>query len=429
MVDTRIVTAPNVAPVLQVATGDVDTPQGSAVYDTALYDTPTALYAGLDADWSDEGCDAIEAVCYLGRQRSVDVFDIGTATVTVRNVDGRWDYPPPQPAPSPLELRPGRQIRVGVIVDGVDYTTLWHGWIDAMTPTYTPNPRRDTVQIDAVCAKGEFGRVSAPAVSPPIAAGESITTRMVRYANLAGFPAHRRDFDPSTVTLAATPLGGRLGALADASATSAGGDVFGDRNGFLRYAGADWRARLDFPLDGAVGNRGVDDEVCPDAWEIVFARSDYSTRINYGRAGEAASTIDDVPNQVRYGVETWDMTSLETLDDAVVDRLGERVAELRSFDLAPRVAAVHLNAARPGAAALMAAIDPFTPTMLACGLVQAGRLVFARAMYVTGVEHTITAGSWTARVALDDASPWLQAPVSRYDAANYDVDRYSDDPT
>lgn len=421
---TRIVTAPNVRPVFQVAVGDVDVVTGQARYDADRYDeAPDATYAGLDAEWTDAGCDVIDAETWLGRQRSLDVFDVGTATVTVTNPAGMWDYPPVQV--TPLTIRPGRQARVGVIVDDAPPAWLWHGWIDVTTPSYWPSGR-STVAVQCVCAKGEFGRVDVPRVAAPVGAGETVVARMNRLADVAEFPEHRRAFDGSGVTLVATSLGGRAGELADTAAKSAGGDVFGDETGMLRYVPRDWQTRgPDRPVDGAIGNRGVAGEICPDQWEIMFARSDFSSRVNYGRPGEEPSSIDDAANQVRFGVETWDMTAMETVDAGVIADLAARALRVRNYDLAPRIAAVTVNAARPGVAALLAAASPFTPSMYACGLVQAGRPVFARNLYLTGVAHTITAGSWTARLALDDARPWQIGADTRYDAANYDADVYS----
>lgn len=425
MTDTRIVTAPRVRPIFQIAAGDVDVVVGQARYDDAHYDVyPEATYAGLDAEWTDDGCDVIDAVTWLGRQRSADVFDVGTATVTVRNPDGLWDFPPTDPS-TPLSIRPGRMARIGVSIDASAPAWLFTGWIDATRPAYTPSGN-DTVVVDVVCAKGQFGRVDLPRVVAAVGANESVTARMTRYADAAMFPAHRRQFEASGITLIGTSLGGRAGELADGSATSAGGDVFGDEAGRLRYATSGWQAyAIDDGPTAAIGNRGIDGEVCPNLWDISFARSDFTTRVNYGRSGEAPATIDDTANRDLYGVETWDMTSMETVDTATMANLAARALRVRSFDLAPRIEAVTLDAGRAGAADLMATASPFTPTLYACGLVQKGRPVFARTMYVTGVAHTITAGNWTARLALDDASPWATPSNARYDTARYDQDRYS----
>lgn len=426
MTDTRIVTAPHVSPVFQVAVGDADIVAGQARYNTARYDTgPDATYAGLDAEWTDDGCDVVDAVTWLGRQRSADVFDVGRATVNVRNPAGLWDYPPTNPT-TPLTLRPGRMARVGVSVDGSAPAWLFTGWIDSTRPSYRPNAAADLVTVDCVCAKGQFGRVDIPAVTAPVGVGETVVDRLTRYADAAVFPAHRRAFDPSPITLTGTSLGGRTGELADSAASSAGGDVFGDENGMLRFARHDWRTRSpgDVAVDAAIGNRGIDGEICPNEWDVGFARADFSTRVNYGRVGEAPAVVDDVDNQALYGVETWTMTAMETVDTTTMQLLAARALRLRSFDLAPRIAAVRLDAARAGVAELLAAASPFRPSVYACGLVQAGRAVFARTMYLTGIEHSITAGSWTARLALDDAAPW-QTATAVYDTARYDTDVYA----
>ncbi len=422
----RVVTAPGVRPVMQVAVGDVDVAVGQAVYDTARYDdAPDATYAGLDAAWTDDTCDVLEATLFYGRQRSIDVFDVGTAVLRVVNPDGLWDYPPTTDDVTVLTLRPGRQIRVGVVVGSAAPVWLWHGWIDATQPGYDPSAG-DTVDVNAVCAKGEAGRADAARLDAAVGDAETVTARMTRYANVVEFPAHRRQFDASPVTLAGTTMGGRLGSLMDRSARSAGGDVYGDQHGYLQFRRDGWQARgTDEPPDAAIGNTGAAGEVCPQAWEVLFNRSDFTTRVLYGQSGGTVSTLDDAANRARFGVETFTATDLETVDAAVRDVIAARVLRVRNFNLAPRVASVTLDAHRPGAAAVMAAADPFGPTMYRCGLVVDGRTVFARQMYVTGVEHTVNADHWTARIALDDAAPWLAWSDARYDTARYDTARYA----
>lgn len=425
MATPMVTTAPRVRPVFQVAVGDVDVEVGQARYDVARYDDyPDATYAGLDAEWTEDSCDVVEATTWYGRERTIDAFDVGTASITVKNPGGMWDYPPVNPA-TPLTIRPGRQARVGVVVDDDPPVWLFHGWIDSTQPAYLPHGD-DVVVVDCVCAKGEFGRTDVPRTVALVGAGETVVDRLTRLANVAKFPAHRRRFDPSGVALIGTQLGGRAGQLADDAARGAGGDVFGDANGMLRFRPRDWQTRgPGRPLDGAIGNRGVDGEVCPNEWEIAFARSDFSTRVNYGRSGQDAAPIDDAANQVRYGVETWDMTTMQTADDAELVNLAERALRVRNFDRAPRIAACRVDAARAGVIDLLKSASPFTPSMYACGLVQKGRPVFARTLYLTGIEHTITGAAWTARLALDDAEPWLLPADTRYDDAYYDVDVYA----
>jgi hypothetical protein len=302
---------------------------------------------------------------------------------------------------------------------------LWRGWIDATRPDYRPGVG-DVVTVEAVDAKGEAGRTEVGRLTAAVGAGETATARVARIADYAVVPAHRRLFDDTGITLLGTQLGGRATNLFDAAADSSGGAVFGDANGFLVYRHRDW---LSWPAaataDVSIGNR-PGDTACPSEWEIAFARADFATRVVYGRSGEDPYTIDDAINQARYGVETYTVNNLETATLATLHELGQRLARARSFDRAPRVAAVTLNAADPGARDVMAAVSPFLPTLASVGLVEDdGRTVFTRMAYVTAVEHTITAQAWTARIALDDAWPYMQQSDARYDVALYDVDRYA----
>jgi hypothetical protein len=425
MTATRIVTVPDVHPVFQVAIGDADVTVGQARYDTARYDVyPEATYSGLDALWADDSCDAIDAATFYGRQRSIDAFDVGTATFRVANPHGYWDFPPA--SGTPLTLRPGRMVRVGVVVGANAPDWLWTGWIDGTEPGYDPTVG-DVVTVHAVCAKGEAGRVDVARLTTATGAGENAPSRIGRLAGIAGFPAHRQWLDPSGTTLLATALGGRVGQLMDDAARSAGGDVFGDESGWLVFRGRDWQASgIGRTPDAAIGNRGVPGEICPGAWEVSFHRSDFTSRVVYGRSGETAFQMDDPTNQARYGVETWTMTNMQTQSDTVLNDLAWRALQVRNFDRAPRVAAVTVDAARPGVVELLRTASPFTPSMYVCGLVaRDGRAVFTRNLYLTGITHAIDAAHWTARLALDDATPWLVTADTRYDTARYDTDVYT----
>jgi hypothetical protein len=375
----------------------------------------------------DDSCDAIEATAFYGRERAVAVFDVGTATFRVANPAGLWDYPPTTDA-TVVSLRPGRPVRVGVTVNGGAPVWLWRGWIDATAASYDPTVG-DTVDVSCICAKGEAGRADLAKLDTPAGDGETVTARLNRYCDAAQFPAARRQFDVSGTTLAATSLGGRTAALFDRSARSAGGDVFGNQDGYLVYRSQDWQSRGPGPPDGYIGNRGVPGEVCPNGWDVWFNRSDFTAQVNYGAQGGTVSTVVDPVNVNRFGAgtpETYTMTDLETQDATVRTLLAQRILRVRNFNLAPRVAGCTLDAARPGVADLLAAADPFAPTMYSCGHVaRDGRPVFARMLYLTGVEHSITAGAWTARLALDDATPWQTNAASYYDAAHYDTDRYA----
>lgn len=484
---TTLVTAPRVHPRCEIAV-DVTAQTGEGRYNVSRYDDPAATYVG-DAAWHDISCEVIDAVTFTGRERTLDVFDVGTAQVTAHNSTGWADLPT---GTTDLEVRTGREIRIGVDVDGVGGTFwLWRGWLDRIEPGYDP-AAGDVVRFEAVDAKGEYGRADVPALASPVAAGEVANLRMKRVADAVNVPAQRRAFEASGVALIATRLGDRAAGLYDRVARSSGGAVFGDTNGVLVYRGRDW---LVFPAgtvpDWRIGNRPpipgptlalaespdgsglyyvpgwtleespdssglfyvadaelvqspagsglyyvrdaipVDpgDDVCVNAWEVIDDRSDFSTRIVYSRSGDAGDqTVDDPVNisaEIR-GVETFKMTGLETEDETTLDELAARALAVRSFDLSPRIAAATVDAARRNVAELLVTASPFFPSMYTCVHVEGGVTRFNRLMYLTGVEHTFTATSWTARLQFDDASPYRQpGDDARYDEAQYNVDRYA----
>jgi hypothetical protein len=110
-----------------------------------------------------------------------------------------------------------------------------------------------------------------------------------------------------------------------------------------------------------------------------------------------------------FGVEPFERTDLETLNDADLDWLGERILTNRSWKYMPRVNAVTVTAkaSAPDTVAVLADASPFLPARYRCQHKIDDRVVFNRVMLVTGVEHSISPAGWEARIALDDAEPFL----------------------
>ena len=138
-----------------------------------------------------------------------------------------------------LSVRPGRQIRVGMSLDGADPVWLWRGFIDAANPTYDP-VLHDVVELSCVDAKGQAGKVDLGTVEPAVGASETVTARINRVLDAAAWYTHR-DIAAGSTTLQATTLGAKVVDLIDVAADSAGGAVFGDTRGMVVYRGRDWQ--------------------------------------------------------------------------------------------------------------------------------------------------------------------------------------------
>lgn len=138
-------TPPGVTPFIQIGIGDrYDASATAAVWDVARWSTAGVEneWGGQEPLWNDVTCDVVEVTTFAGRDNAIDPFEVGTATVVVRNLDGWADYKPPSDTDNILTLRPGRQIRVGVAVG--PGTPAIPGSPGYLTPTVgtvsTPDP-------------------------------------------------------------------------------------------------------------------------------------------------------------------------------------------------------------------------------------------------------------------------------------------------
>ena len=173
------------------------------------------------------------------------------------NTTGWADYPPTRhPNPFDLTVRPGRQVRVAVVVDGGDPRVLWRGWVDEANPGFDAEDG-DIVTLECIDAKGEVGRVDVAAVDPPVGAGEvdprppqpDLPTAVAWADLLAQLRNVRRS--PSSAPNSAA----QAADLFDRAADSGGGALFGDVNGKLRYRNRDWQLwPADDVEDATIGN-------------------------------------------------------------------------------------------------------------------------------------------------------------------------------
>ena len=371
-----IVSVPGARPIVELGVGNTNTPAGQAIWDTARWDTEPHRWAGTEPTWLDITCDVHDVEIDQGRDRSIVRWQVGTASITLDNRDGRYDINVTPTPPAVLSVRPGRQIRVGVALDGGEPHWLCRGLIDAANPTYDP-VLQDVVELSCIDAKGMAGKVDLGKLADPgVGASETVTARMNRVLDAAGWQAHYRDIPAAGTTLLATTMGAKCVDLLDVAADSVGGVVFGDEQGRVTFRGRDWQTyEPDVPVDDTIGNlpaTGIDivygasdvvygssdvvwtsgdpQGVCPSGWEMSFEADDMATRVLLGRPSEEPHIFDDADNQILYGVETFSRTDLIPANPADLDLLGARILRVLSASFMPNVAAVTIDAATSVAA-------------------------------------------------------------------------------
>jgi hypothetical protein len=522
---------PHVRPFVELGVGASYDSDSSSQWDVDTWEphTGTSHWVGETPYWLDITAHVQDIATFSGRERVIDQFEVGTATITVDNTTGLFDFGSSaiDLAERPLlEVQPGRSVRVGVNIPveqppGAPALSrsvlLWAGYVDGANPTYDAVDGARMI-LECIDAKGDAGRATVPEVATATGAGQTVNQRINTVLDRAGWPSYRRDIDGSGVTLIATTYGSQCVDLLNLAADSSGGSVFGDlgednsdprvayrHRDFPNYSNAEptvgkvgdfgeaavpahWEFTLDLSGDGLYDPpAGIDitedppgsglytissstetlhwveapdgqvaiyygdpiprvpGEVCPSSWELTFNRADISTQAILARSTDTAPRIYPTPAQIadltkghqyglsNFGIEPFERTDLDTSLTADLDWLGERILTNRSWMYMPRVNAVTVTAkgAAPDTIDLLANASPFAPARFICRHKDPGdsRVVFNRVMMVVGVEHTITPLGWDARIALDEATPflvegvqparWDQAGVALWDVATW----------
>lgn len=387
MTTPTVLGVPRARPIVEIGVGSTNTPAGGAAWQPAAGGpvdtrwqtpgdpiTPEDTWVGRDPYWWDVTCDVLDVETSIVRERANAMWEVATATITVRNATGWADYPPPDPAQTFLTVRPGRPIRVMASIDDGAAEYVWGGYIDVQTPTFDASDG-ESVQLDCIDAKGESGRAQLPALTTAVGGGETAAQRIGRYLNLIGWPSWRRDLTPTSSTLEATKMGAQVVDLVNLAADSAIGFAYGDRQGRVAFRGRDWVAFTPTdPIAGIIGNYGtgtvtggpvnlvespagsqlydqggqftepggvglhapigpvhlvaapglpglyslsslvVVEPVCPQSWELTFDRADISTEARFGRASDADATPTPIPPVFREDVNAKAMFGVETFE-------------------------------------------------------------------------------------------------------------------
>ena len=196
-------------PVLGVS---IDFANGPAFGNPLLLDDPTTpLGTGILADAPGDVVDvsniALQVSIRRGRNRILNRFEAGTASVVLADDNGDWS---PQNVSSPYfgKLLPLRKIRIWADYDdgtGLDRYYLYSGYITTYNSTYGLGIE-DTSRITLQCVDGfrllnNIGISTVPGAGSPQLSGARINTLL----DVASFPSSQRNIDAGESTLQADP--------------------------------------------------------------------------------------------------------------------------------------------------------------------------------------------------------------------------------
>lgn len=390
--------------------------------DPGFPDAGDAHWSGFEPEWFDVTCDVINLELAVGRARTTDRFEVGTATLTLSNEEGRYDLHLPAPLPGALlSLVPGRAMRIGVEHAVLGQMWLWRGYIDDVIPSYDP-VEHDVMRINGIDPVGEVGRVQLAALADPgVGASERSDARIKRILTAAAWwLPDGADIAPAATAMLATTLGDSAANLLSVTADSEGGAVFGDTVGRVAFRQRDWQTfTATDPPDALVGNV-LPGMVCPTSIELAFRRGDIVTRAVVARETDNTPKVFENRNGIAmYGHETYEATDLICSDVNTLSILANRVLRTRNPDNEPRVEAVTFDAATGSDVVdLLTVTDPRTPSRWEMLLNPGnGAVVDDRQMFVTGMHHTMSRDEWVARYDLDLAWPYAVADEWRWQSS------------
>lgn len=372
-----------------------------------------------DADqWYDVSCDVQAVETFHGRSRFTDRFEVGTATVQLRNDDGRYSY-----GVVGRRLEVGRAMRISAVGGDFGFRyPLAFGYVEQAPESYDYRGHnvvnvslRDTTSL--LSAAGD----PAPGVPAAGTVGELVGYRIEHLAQYVRWHDFEVGF-PGTVQLQAWQRNRNLRDEAGIAADTDGGWFYADRDGVWQYVPPGWVATNTFvyatfladDLELARGlpaipnalTPGGDDTSDPPVIPVRTAQPDWSlarvvNEVKLARAGGTVQTYRDQASVDKYGVQSYQRTDLISTDDATFAARGDVILDALA-DARVRLDAVSY---RPDV------VGRWWDFTLDMWLMRAVRVNYRNPLSgwwmslitrVQSIRHVIDLDSWTVELSLDE---------------------------
>lgn len=270
--------------------------------------TSPAVDAPLGEDlgyaWTDITDHVLEGLTFRrGSTRSQGPFwryEAGTASITLDNLDGRFDplnLSGPYVSAGQSEIRPNLPVRISANIGG-DVEPMWQGVVDSIDLDYN-SVTYSTVQLRCVDGVAFLQAADLPELSTPVGAGDTARARIERILDRVGWPVSKRDLDPVTLsTMQASTLAASAWADILLTADSDAGYVWIDRSGRLVYrtrGAIAYRPSLTFSSSATTTGKDFDSvTITRDVAQV------YNT-VSLARKDGTAVTVEDVDAQATIG--------------------------------------------------------------------------------------------------------------------------------
>lgn len=296
-----------------------------------------------------------------------------------------------------------RAVRLSATWDGTTYE-LWRGFADQWEVTWTAGSDYSECTLTATDASKVLSGVDRTAVDPAVGGGEDSGARVTRILDSAGWPAGDRIVAAGDSTLQETTLEGDAWAELQTVAASELGELFVDGGGRIVF-----RNRRSFLTRAAsLTSQGTFGDTSAELpAEDVAVAGDDATFFNDVRvtvAGGTEQVAEDADSQALYYRKTY-RPPVEPLLETDADALAY-AQWLLHIAAAPELRFTDLQ--------VLAAAGPSDLWPQALGREVGDRITvirrppvgdpIQREVFVRGIRHEFTDGTWTTTWALQDAS-------------------------
>lgn len=391
----------------------IDFANGPAFGNPMILDDPTglldsAILADAPADVVDVSDIALRVSIRRGRNRILNTFEAGTATVVLEDANGDWN---PQNTSSPYygKLLPLRKIRVWADYDdggGTDRYYLFSGYITSYDNTFKLGiDEISSVTLQCIDAFRLFQNVNITTVAGT-SAGQTTGARIINLLDVASYPPSQQSIDIGDSTVQADPGTSRtlLAALQTIEQTELGG-FYIDPEGsavFLSRTTVSLKADqtpLLFNDNGTnIGYQSID---------FAYDDTQIFNDITVTRLGGTAQEVQSTSSIETYFIHSGSRSDLLMQTDSEALNQANMLLHARENALF-RIDSIGLNLMDSSATSrIVAGLDSDLFTLINVTKTAQASSTVTLELFVQGITHDITPNTWTTRFLT--AEPIIQA--------------------
>lgn len=397
-------------PILGVS---VDFANGPAFGNPLILDDPTslldsAILADAPADVVDVSDIALRVGIRRGRNRILNNFEAGTATVVLEDANGDWN---PQNTAGPYygKLLPLRKIRIWADYDdggGMQRYYIFSGYITSYDNSFRLGiDEVSSVTLQCVDAFRLFQNVNITTVAGS-SAGQTTGERIDDLLDLANYPTSQRLIDVGDTTVQADPGTNRtlLAALQTLEQTELGGFFIDPEGNAVFLSRSDVSLKAD---QTALAFSDTGSDIAYQSIDFAYDDTQIFNDITITRLGGTAQNVQSTSSIETYFIHSGSRSDLLMQTDSQALDQARMLLNARDEALL-RIDSIGLNLMDESATTrIVAGLESDLFTLINVTKTAQASSTFTLELFVQGVQHDITPNTWTTRLLT--AEPIIQA--------------------